>query len=624
MIGHLAKHPKLRLLIDTCSLMHPQIRTFCERHLAPMVEISGQYAVVPTRVVEEVKKHRKNPAPNVREAADRAYEMVGILKERLVIRVIGGDDDTFADNLFQTIITRDLLKADFLLITQDKDLATDSLWLNHRKSVQTKHRVFVARIGNDGRLEEWALQGSGVRVVPPSQHVDASEKFALRAGAVTVEDAPLTLSVVPQAGHWLYDQEGNRVMLGPPVAPPGGEGAVHATDRGLVCKIYRPERLRASTLAKLRLMISKPIMHASICWPRGLVFNDKQEFAGYLMGRASGKNLDRVLGESYLEKTFPQWNRVHLTTLALSVLEAIQFLHTRNVLLGDINLHNFLIEDEQRISLVDADSFQIEGFPCGVGQAPFVAPELLDQNLSRVLRTFENEHFAVATLVFMILMPGQSPYAHEGGGTPAENVRKGHFPYSRNKDHPGRGAPKGRWTNIWSYFPLPLKETFHRVFTDGQRLSTAAWIKTVGNYLANMAACPPGGREIWPEAVKSIQPKAGEGQTCVRCSKSFSPFGDKCARDHPPLCLGCHEEPMPLKCVFDDVVFSVPFARSLRIKAAVCPQCLSKPPIVKQCKDCGKTFEINMRAQAFFKEKGQTLPKRCPDCRQQKRAAAAH
>ena len=43
-------------------------------------------------------------------------------------------------------------------------------------------------------------------------------------------------------------------------------------------------------------------------------------------------------------------------------------------------------------------------------------------------------------------------------------------------------------------------------------------------------------------------------------------------------------------------------------------------PIVTTCKDCGKEFSISVKEQLFAQEnKGFTLPKRCPDCRNERK-----
>ena len=48
-------------------------------------------------------------------------------------------------------------------------------------------------------------------------------------------------------------------------------------------------------------------------------------------------------------------------------------------------------------------------------------------------------------------------------------------------------------------------------------------------------------------------------------------------------------------------------------------------PIVEVCKDCGKEFEISVKEQLFAKEnKGFVLPKRCPNCRADRKDRTKH
>ena len=43
-------------------------------------------------------------------------------------------------------------------------------------------------------------------------------------------------------------------------------------------------------------------------------------------------------------------------------------------------------------------------------------------------------------------------------------------------------------------------------------------------------------------------------------------------------------------------------------------------PITAECKDCGREFTISVKEQLFAQEnKGFTLPKRCPDCRSERK-----
>lgn len=38
-----------------------------------------------------------------------------------------------------------------------------------------------------------------------------------------------------------------------------------------------------------------------------------------------------------------------------------------------------------------------------------------------------------------------------------------------------------------------------------------------------------------------------------------------------------------------------------------------------ECIDCGKTFDLSVEEQNWYKEKGFALPKRCKECRKERR-----
>ena len=204
------------------------------------------------------------------------------------------------------------------------------------------------------------------------------------------------------------------------------------------------------------------------------------------MPRASGEPLGHGLfiPTVWLSKQ-PNWTRKDSVRLAISILEGIEYLHRMKVLLGDINPMNILVRDANGVFFVDCDSYQVEGFPCPVGSINFVAPEIQGQDFTRFLRTPEHELFAVATLVFMIMMPGKPPYSHQGGADGAANIKKMHFPYPLG-EKASREAPEGAWRFCWSHLNRALKEAFYSSFdsaSQGQpRVKVSDWLQLFKNY----------------------------------------------------------------------------------------------------------------------------------------------
>jgi hypothetical protein len=221
-------------------------------------------------------------------------------------------------------------------------------------------------------------------------------------------------------------------------------------------------------------MLSRTVNIRGVCWPTDLVLTEQGEFLGYLMPKAEGKMLKTaVFAKKLLQRNFPHWTREHLNQLAITILETIQSLHRLNVFIGDINAQNILVKDERTICLVDLDSAQVEGFPCPVGTDTFTPAHRQGQSFPDFLRTADDELFAVTTLLFMILFPGNAPYTSQGGGEAAENIRAHRFAYGRDAD--GR-PPVGVWQFIWTHLRRDLQEDFIDVFRLDKRIPINALI----------------------------------------------------------------------------------------------------------------------------------------------------
>ena len=225
----------------------------------------------------------------------------------------------------------------------------------------------------------------------------------------------------------------------------------------------------------------------------------------------------------------------------LKVLDAVRYLHSLNVLLGDINARNILVKSERSVFLVDCDSYQVEGFPCPVGMPPYLAPELHGRQLRSTLRTVEHERFAIATLVFMLLHPGKPPYSHQGGEDPSKNVRKQHFPYPLGEERRSEGVPGGAWRFMWSHLPYYMKEAFHRAFTDGDRLPTEEWIELLGRYDSDLRKGYVSD-EAFPSGFKTLNREQAESQGLEwkSCSNCGTGFGAK--QPHHTMCSDCAQK----------------------------------------------------------------------------------
>ena len=242
-----------------------------------------------------------------------------------------------------------------------------------------------------------------------------------------------------------------------------------------------------------------------------------------------------IFQPALLKIKFKNWNRLDLAKAAATVLDTVAYLHSMNILVGDINPANILVNRDRSVAFVDCDSFQVERFPCPVCIPTFLAPDLHEQDLRSTLRTVQQEMFAVSTLIFMILHPGKPPYSHEGGSDPAHNVRKRHFPYPLG-DKKSEGVPEGPWRFMFSHLPRYLKDAFHSVFSDGESISVEEWQKFMKRYCSDLEKKYVSSK-IFPVHFKRLSQQQAEYQgipwrICQECGKGFA------SKDHD-ICPEC-------------------------------------------------------------------------------------
>jgi len=439
----------------------------------------------------------------------------------LIITVIQGDkNDSFADNVFITVFTKFRLQHNLCLITQDVGLSEDIMNLGkNSSSVHSIKNIKVLRISNTHhQLKAFNYSTKNNRQkhtynkpkTKIHEKVLKIDKFRIFKIPIHTDNNSLICSKLPSLNDTVSSNKYGSIKLVKEIAA-GGEGIAYLTNNKLVCKIFKKEKLKQNKFEKLKLMISKPIEKRGICWPKDLVYNSSNEFVGFVMDQAEGFELQKsIFMPMLLSKKFPLWKKKNLVTLSKNILDLIQYLHNRNIIIGDINPFNILVKNENDVYLIDTDSFQIENYPCTVGTINYTAPEIQGKDYKSFLRTFEHEYFAVATLLFMIMHPGKAPYSQQGGGNPSANIKNGDFSYPLGEDTNGK-TPPGKWRFIWSNLPYKLKEAFFNNFKNGKRISTENWCEIYKFYL-QLLNKGHANNEISPNYFKIVDPIE------VRCS----------------------------------------------------------------------------------------------------------
>lgn len=582
-----------KIFVDTCSLLSPYAETFFG-NLIPLLTKYNASIILPKRVIDELYKHQANTQnPELARSARHALRNIQTMLNNRQVDIRGEESDNFADNVFQVVFTKFRINNNLLLITEDNGLAQDILALNSSQSVRGK-TIAVKRLSKYGYLASHSLESTQAKPARSAEKTPAPSvrrkvsAFRVCTGMTPEKDAPLNVTSVPGANELVYIYTDNtwfQIMLGAEIAS-GGEGTIYQVDGKSVTKIYKRENITRLKYEKIKKMLEFGLRCPGICFPVAAVYNLQKQFVGYLMPAAHGKELQRSLFiKPVFLKTFPNWKRRDTVELCITILEKIKYLHERNILIGDINPANVLVASTKEVYFVDTDSYQIETLPCPVGTINFTAPEIQGKRYSEFLRTVGNENFAVATLLFMILLPGKAPYAQQGGGDPIENIKGMNFSYPLGEQG-SKQTPDGPWRFIWSHLTYDIKKAFYNTFRDGgeysteqTRLDVDAWLNLFRYYLrlldeGKLREQDPMSEELFPTRHK-LSPKV----TYVDCRICGEKVNEKVARYG--LCKSCQEDGVVLKCT-----------------------------------DCSREFIFSNGESEYYRANNWDAPKRCKSCRQ--------
>ena len=238
----------------------------------------------------------------------------------------------------------------------------------------------------------------------------------------------------------------------------GKEGVVHPMPDGRVIKLYKVPRQVYTphgrfTLNKLNTMIEKPPEtddksgNKVLAWPQEIAIvtgKPPPELAGFTMPRVGGLGYLPIF-EYYIPKrrklnTALNGNREaideFLKGIITNLIYTVNGIHEQGYIMGDFNQQNILVGPNALINIIDCDSFQVTGhdetvYTCPVGKPEFSSPRLLSElkqtctgptcpqpglqqrhqkSYSCVVRPMDDDRFALAVMLYLLLMEGCHPY----------------------------------------------------------------------------------------------------------------------------------------------------------------------------------------------------------------------
>jgi len=594
-----------KIFADTNAFMKDDsIKNFTA--IAGLLHRNNKKLYIPKSVMNEVENQLYT------DRGKQAKSIIEEYKKFDLLRIEKKFDKNYADDPIQALFLSLRLKYNLCLITNDNskfkdgNLAQDILDLKHSRSTNNIKDIKVFCFNEKGIYEfkdNYEKEKSGKN----TEFEDKTFfKFELQK-TPKLNDKQLNPTIIPESGYSVVDNKGKTHKLLKQIGRTGGEGSVYLTDTNFICKIYKKEKVTKFREEKLKLLIKHSIKIKNICLPEYIVYNKNKEFVGYLMSQAAGSEIKTsVFIPPLLKKKFPHWNRLHLAKIALNILLKIEHLHQRNIILGDINPNNILLDNENDIYFIDTDSFQIESYPCSVGMVPYTRKNNHGKRYEDYLRTKDDDIFAVSTLIFQLMLPGKLPYSFSGGSGEKDNMRPENFPY---KCYDGTGynnAPDGQWVYIWSHLPKKLKLLFCKIFKKNEKVSLYELKEQMKSYIYQIEQNHQT-KDIFPLTYKQVD---NDGNVLKDDFKTFICKNKNCNNqfaisNQKINDLKAKGWSLPTRC---DICKTIEKEKSSKGQEIIC-----------STSGCNNIFFFSDGEKDFYDKKELSYPKKCKKCRANKK-----
>ena len=388
--------------------------------------------------------------------------------------------------------TKDSLRrlVDAKLLRASKSVSTVDFFLEHLKNEDEclligRNSTSFMRLRNinaNGSCSLFVVDQGNIRFYPDVVACMEKEK-AYSVNPISGNADYIAVDIYFSVGDILYTDDNETIKLQSLIST-GAEGLVFNTQHdGWVAKVYHRGGITPLRWYKLMKMRDLGIQAENICWPFKLLFSKDKVPVGYLMRKAQGVTISRAFdGPDAMNQYFPSWTRLHVVDSALSFLRIMDYLHLHGVLVGDIQLKNAMIDDEEHVYLIDIDSVQYQDLPCPVGTEEFTRPELWNKSFVSFLRRPQDEDYSIAILVFSMLFCGQHPYAQRNGlETLRDEMEVRSFPYTVDGSQ-NEKIPLGGYDKIWDALTPELKDMFVRAFAKGELFDCVAWTVALMEY----------------------------------------------------------------------------------------------------------------------------------------------
>lgn len=321
---------------------------------------------------------------------------------------------------------------------------------------------------------------------------------------------------------WIQNNGSTPIQLHETPIAGGGEGNLYAIQspsnyQHLVAKIYHPKRrteLRHQKILYLHEHPPKEFAQDSpitLVWPQELLFDEDNQFIGFLMPWVAGEKLELLSLPNIPKKHTVAWNAFDFDVdlklkrrldLCLKIASSIQYIHnTERYIVIDMKPDNIMVTPEGKVALVDLDSVEVVEHGETLYDAPVATPEYtppdsyLENNAVDPTQEDPWDRFGMAVIFYKLLL-GIHPYA--ASAKPPydqytglyQKIEHGLFVHNPKVRQKLLAVPQRH--DRYQKLPLAIQELFERCFINGHhqpyaRPSAEEWVRVLRTYNLDLA-----------------------------------------------------------------------------------------------------------------------------------------
>lgn len=313
---------------------------------------------------------------------------------------------------------------------------------------------------------------------------------------------------------WIQNNDSTPIQLFDTPLAGGGEGNLYAIEapsnyQHLVAKIYHPKRRTALRHQKIlylhehppqKFAVDSPI---TLVWPQELLFDEDNQFVGFLMPLVAGEKLELLSLPNIPKKHTIAWNEFDFEVdlklkkrldLCYKIASSIQYIHnTERYILIDMKPDNIMVTPKGEVALVDLDSVEVVENGETLYDAPVATPEYtppdsyLKNNAVDPTQEDPWDRFGMAVIFYKLLL-GIHPYA--ASGKPPydqytslyQKIEQGLFVHNSKLRSKLLAIPERH--ERYQKLPSAIQELFERCFIAGHhrpfaRPSAEEWVRVL-------------------------------------------------------------------------------------------------------------------------------------------------